>query len=852
MASIINVIEKGWSFAQVKEGVEGEYADIEKTPTSVHAELIKSGMIPDPYKGMNEYDVQWVGESDWQFKVSFSTTKEELDLPSHDLVLDGLDTFCRVELNGVFFFFTTNMFLSHRVPIPKKLLKNAGEANELKFFFESAWLRGKKEEAENGGPMGLWNGDSSRLYVRKAQYGYGWDWGLVLMTVGVWKPVFIEHYMSRISDVRVDADVAENLSVSVEVTVAVEGEAAGAVVVALKDPAGAVVKSGEAKNGKIAWTFKTGELDLWYPVHYGEQPIYSVEVTLLGTKVSTPLATRITKTGFRRARVVQEPLDGQPGTSFLFEINNVRVFCGGANWIPADAMLTNITNDRYRAWLDLMVEGNQNMVRVWAGGIYEADVFYEHCDKIGLLVWQDFMFGCGQYPAHDKFIASIKLEAEQVVTRLRDHPSVVIFAGNNEDYQVAESLKLELDYSDENPENFRKTNFPARYIYEKTLPDAVNTLSSIFYHRGSPYGGKDTTDRTVGDLHQWNVWHGTQEPWTKWDQLSGRFVSEFGMEGFANIRTVDWFLDGNKKERFPQSRTVMSHNKADGSERRLALYLIENFRFSFEMESFIYATQVMQSDTLASAYRLWRREWRGRGKEYTAGALVWQINDDWPTTSWAIVDYFLRPKPAYFTIKRELATYTVGLARKEVTTYRDKTTAAFLEIDQEMQIWGTNSTLEDKEAVLEVRAIGLDGNVINETRKNVTLAANSSTEFFKGPVPGQVIRKLISEEPKVIVVGVRLLTPEGEVLARYSDWPMPYKYICYDEDYKPLKITVDGEKVTLEANAPVKGVVLDAAGEDAKWSDQCLDIMPGDVQVVTAVGLKGREVQVRYIGDGTA
>lgn len=205
---------------------------------------------------------------------------------------------------------------------------------------------------------------------------------------------------------------------------------------------------------------------------------------------------------------------------------------------------------------------------------------------------------------------------------------------------------------------------PSRHFYEVLLPEVVHRLSNVFYWPGSPYGGKVCGDLTVGDQHQWNVWHGTQEPWANWDKLAGRFVSEFGMQGYPDIRTVrEWFAPGDEKDQwFPQSTVSTQHNKATGFERRLELYLMENFRHAFDMESYIYYTQIMQAECLAAAYRLWRRNWKGKGREYTAGALVWQINDCWPCVSWAICDYYLRPKPSYFAIARELRPYTVGVS----------------------------------------------------------------------------------------------------------------------------------------------------------------------------------------------
>jgi len=273
------------------------------------------------------------------------------------------------------------------------------------------------------------------------------------------------------------------------------------------------------------------------------------------------------------------------------------------------------------------------------------------------------------------------------------------------------------------------------------------------------------------------------------------------------------------------------------------------------MESYVYYTQVMQAETLASAYRLWRRNWKGPGKEYTAGALVWQINDCWPVTSWAIVDYFLRPKPAYFAIARELGTFIVGMARKEHQIFPDDRSAAKFTIETNLEIWGANSTLSAKKVTLEVTSFDLHSDWKHTWSQEVILAPNSSTELWKGPVPGQPTRAKKSGAPRVIIVSARLLDEKKEVLGRYCNWPEPFKFINF-----PSVETVglqainglDGESVLLTTKKPVKGIVLDVEGDDVKWSDQAIDLVPGDEQVVKALGLKGREVKLRYLGDGTA
>ncbi|KAH9849972.1 glycoside hydrolase family 2 protein [Lenzites betulinus] len=837
----------------------GEWLPVHSFPTTVHVELIHHKKIPDPFIGLKEWDVQWVGEAEWAFKTQFTVTDEEANAENVDIVFDGLDTFAVVELNGEKILETDNQFVAHRVPVKSHL--KVGE-NTLLLTFASAFRKGREIE-EKHGKLNLWNGDSSRLHVRKAQYNYGWDWGPVLMTTGPWKPIRLETYSTRISDLDIRERVNEQLASTVDISFELSQSGPYVAAVHIIDAEGKMVigQTNVPVRGERAeahFKLSAGVVDLWYPVGYGKQPIYSVEIKILD-KDGHLLDSKTQKFAFRRVKIVQDELEVQEGRSFLFEVNNIRIFCGGSNWIPADSFLTTLTPERYRKWLQLLVDGNQNMIRVWGGGIYEADVFYDICDELGIMVWQDFMFGCGQYPAYESFTKSVEIEAEQNVKRLRHHPSIVIFAGNNEDYQIAESLKLELDYSDEKSD-FRKTNFPARYIYERVLPSIVEQLSDIYYHRASPYSGfgKETTDKRYGDLHQWNVWHGSQEPWHKWDTLAGRFVSEFGMEAYPNIRTVDYWLGGDESERFPQSRTMCNHNKAEGFERRLELYLVENFKHAFDIESYVYYTQIMQAETLAAAYRLWRRNWKGRGREYTAGALVWQINDCWPVTSWAIVDYFLRPKPAYFAIARELAPLTVGTTRTTVTTYPDAHSAARVRIETALAVWGTNATLAPRAATLELATFDLHSDWVEKTQTAVVLAPNAATELWAGALPGQPVRTSLGEVPRAIVVSARLLAADGSVLARTSNWPEPYKYLKFpSREEVALRVTVrpDGAHVELSAAKPVKGIVLDVAGgsgADAQWSDQAIDLVPGDPQVVRVRGLGGRAVTVRYLGDGSA
>lgn len=419
---------------------------------------------------------------------------------------------------------------------------------------------------------------------------------------------------------------------------------------------------------------------------------------------------------------------------------------------------------------------------VWAGGIYEEEAFYDICDELGILVWQDFAFGCGNYPAHiPAFRDSIAAEARYNVHRLHTHPCVVLWAGNNEDYQYAESITpgmLGYDPADTDPASWLASGFPARYLYEHLLPAVVAEYGGgTAYHPGSPWGGADSRDQTIGDIHQWNVWHGTQEKYQNFDKLGGRFVSEFGMEAFPSAKTIDSYLPPGSSERYPQSSTVDFHNKADGHERRLALYLVENFRYAFSpLEQYVYATQLMQSECLSTAYRLWRRDWKGPGREYTAGALVWQINDCWPVTSWAIVDYYLRPKHAYFTIKRELGEFTVGVKRVRVETKKNPWTRVDIAVDETIQVWAGSFALRPVSAArLVVRAWDVrTGEKLYDTvaRESFTLEENRSVELVDMRLPGWNGRP---EGERDVVVAVYVEDEAGTVLARRVSFAEPLK-----------------------------------------------------------------------------
>jgi len=672
------------------------------------------------------------------------------------------------------------------------------------------------------------------------------------MTCGPWRPINLEIYSSKISDLYFTSSVDKSLkSAEFIAKVEVEGEADDIKFEILLDGQHVASKMVKTSKGHASHKFEIADPALWYPKPYGEQPMYTLKATLL--QRDDQIHAQSKKFGLRRGVLIQRAMTDQPGTTFFFEVNNIPIFCGGSDWIPADNFIPRISKEKYYDWIKLVADGNQFMIRVWGGGIYEEQAFYDACDELGVLVWQDFMFGCGNYPAFPEILESIKKEAEANVKLLRHHPSIIIWAGNNEDYQYQESNQLTYDFENKDAESWLKTDFPARYIYEKILADACKELiPDTYYHFGSPWGGKNTTDPTIGDLHQWNVWHGSQEKYQDFDKLIGRFVSEFGMEAFPNIKTIDYFLPLGKDDpdRFPQSSTVDFHNKAAGHERRIALYLVENFRYAPDpIEQFIYATQLMQAECLASAYRLWKRQWKGPGREYCGGALVWQINDCWPVTSWSIVDYFLRPKHAYFTVKREMAPISLGVTRKQHLVPRDRHTRAHIKKTTQIEIWGSNLTLKDITGEIVVKAFNVISGktTFSKTVKSkFLLPENRSTEVIAMDVP--VTEQDVGEESRIVVAAY--LIEDGKQVARYVNWPEPLKYVHLQKP-KQLKaeISGDGKFIEISSEVPVKGVAVECEDEDVKFGDNLVDIVPGEVVFIAVTGAKKTtKVTVRYLG----
>ena len=704
------------------------------------------------------------------------------------------------------------------------------------------------------------------------------------MTCGPWRPINLDVYVSCFSDLFLTTEVAKSLdSAVVTAKASIEGKADQVrFEVSIEATVNAVETVGIEEDGFAYACFKTRSPKLWYPRKYGKQPLYSLTGTLL---LNNQVFDIVSKSfGLRRVELVEHKLKDASGLSFMFEINNTPVFCGGSNWIPADSFLTRLNPQKYFDWVKMVADGNQAMLRVWGGGIYEQDAFYDACDQNGILVWQDFMFACGNYPAYPDFLHLVNKEAVCNIKRLRHHPSIVLWAGNNEDYQYAESEGLEYDRDETDPETWLKSSFPARYIYEKILADITSELiPGTNYRFGSPYGGISTTDTTIGDIHQWNVWHGVQDRYQNFDKLSGRFISEFGMQALPDFRTTrQFFQDYNSDpDTYPASSTVSFHNKAAGHDRRLAIYLSENIRYTFEpFEYYIYCTQIMQAECIGTAYRLWKRQWKGPGEEYCAGALVWQANDCWPCTSWSIIDYELRPKLAYYAVKREMDPITVGMKRTITKIPEDRYTRAYVKTVYKIQLWVCNLDLTPHRLGIAISTANLESGIIShhqELFRTPNLPPNRSTEVMEFEIPGgdKGLAGEEKEEAKQTVVCATLIGTHKTVLKRALNWPEPLKVVHLPQpeyiscrlgqaldDPLPENTELRTSRIlSVMARVPLKGVSIGFEGEDnqraALLSDNGFDLMVGpspsseiwhSVRVSGLRKAEGNRLRIKYLG----
>jgi beta-mannosidase len=770
-------------------------------PGCVHTDLLAAGMIPDPFYRDNELQVLWVGESDWTYRRTFTVPGELLQ---HDRVLlrcQGLDTIAAISINGREIGRADNMFRAWQYDVKPTL--RAGE-NVIAVAF-TAPMRYVREKAAGQRFMPAWGVGQHKLdggsWIRKEPCNFGWDWGPMLATCGIWRDIALLAYdTARLSDVhmlqdhdqpgqvglegRVTADRVADAALSAQVTVSHKGETVAETRVAL---------AGDAAVAHLT----IAAPQLWWPNGMGAQPLYDVQVTLRDSAGQT-LDQAHQRIGLRTLRLMRQP--DEWGESFHFAVNGVPFFAKGANWIPDDVFPARQTPASYRRALQDAVDAHMNMLRVWGGGIYEQDVFYELCDELGLCVWQDFIFACATYPTFDaEWMANVCVEAEQNVRRIRHHACLALWCGNNELEQGL--VGDEWTQTTMSWEDYGK-------LYDVMLPEIVARLDpQTDYWPSSPHtpcgDRRDFNNPNCGDAHLWSVWHGRQ-PFEWYRGCPHRFNSEFGFQSFPEPRTVTTYTE-------PQDRNVtswvMEHHQRSGiGNSTIMSYLCDWFRLPRSFEMNLWLSQILQGMAIKYAVEHWRR-----GMPRRMGALYWQLNDCWPVASWASVDSFGRWKALHHMARAFFAPLLVsGL--------EDAVSGA-------VEVHVTSDLLETREG--EVAWCITDAAGVELARGAAPVAIAPQRDTLAAMVESAPY--LASHGPRDLMVWLELRLDGEAVSTNWVSFARP-KHLALADPGIEAQVEAAGEgayRVTLSAQRAALWCWLELAETDARYSDRFFHLRPG-------------------------
>ena len=662
-------------------------------PGTVLSGLLAAGKIKDPFYRTNEDATRALFWKDYVFTRTFDVDEELLAQQHIVLVCEGLDTLAEISINGTFLAKTDNMHRTWKFQA-KKLL-HPGK-NEIQIVFRSVlrFIEDYPYEAHkkiNYIPCGSMKGNQ---LLRKAHSMFGWDWGPQTIDAGIFRDIYLQGYShARIEDIRIHQQHTKNVSVQTSITLSESVPGQKLCVELSEDGADKPLQTKLCKtnaDGVAAVDFVIENPKLWWPNDYGDQPLYIVRTTLLDED-GTSLESITRRIGLRTLTISQEK--DEWGNEFAFCVNGVKIFTRGGNYIPDDCLYTRITEKKLDYILESCRRAHFNCVRVWGGGYYPSDAFYDLCDEKGLIVWQDLMYACNVYDVTDAFAENCRQETYDNVRRLRHHASLGLWCGNNE---IESAWDHWGDFQKETP------YLRADYIrlFEEVLPKAVQEADGeTFYWHSSPSSGgcfDNPDDANRGDTHYWDVWHG-QKPFTDYRKYFFRFCSEFGFQSFPCAKTVNSFTLEDDRNIF--SRVMESHQKNDAANGKMLYYLSENLRYPKDLTHLLYASQVLQGMAIKYGVDHWRRN-RGR----CMGTLYWQINDDWPAPSWSSIDYFGRWKALHYMAQKFYAPHAVSMTLE----------------DHRCHVYFSNESFETTEYSLTLSIRDLSGNVLEtyETKGN--------------------------------------------------------------------------------------------------------------------------------------
>ncbi|MEG1659742.1 MAG: glycoside hydrolase family 2 protein [Bacteroides sp.] len=808
--SVVLTLDNDWSFSQA-----GTHRWLPATvPGTVHQDLIYHQLLPDPFYGTNEEKVQWVENENWEYRTCFTVSEDLLNRDAVQLTFEGLDTYADVYLNGSLLLKADNMFVGYSVPVKSVLRK--GE-NQLHVYFHSPIRQTLPQHASNGFDYPADNDHHEKhlsVFSRKAPYSYGWDWGIRLVTSGIWRPVTLRFYdVATIDDYQVKqlslTDEAARLLHSLEVNSIAAREESAEVVVSYSLEGGkrTVVRQSTILHpgmNRIEIPMEILRPVRWMPHGWGKPSLYdfSAQVWCKGTMV----AEQFHRIGLRTIRVVNEK--DKSGESFYFEVNGIPMFAKGANYIPHDALLPNITTERYETLFRDIREANMNLVRVWGGGSYEDNRFYDLADENGILVWQDFMFACTPYPADPVFLKRVEAEAVYNIKRLRNHASLAMWCGNNE---ILEGLKYWGWEKKLSPEVYQELFRGYDKLFKELLPAKVKELDGDrFYVHTSPYfsnWGRPASWGT-GDSHNWGVWYG-QKPFESFDADVPRFMSEFGFQSFPEMKTIAAFAAPEDYQ--IESKVMNAHQKSSIGNALIRTYMERDYVVPQKFDDFVYVGLVLQGRGMRHGFEAHRRN-----RPYCMGTLYWQLNDSWPVVSWSGIDYFGNWKALHYQAKRAFAPLLIN---------------PVLEGDS-LSVYLLSDELEQRSSLtLEMRLIDFNGKVLKtENVSLITLTANTSIRVYQ-----KEWTALVSPEQRLNAfllctlkdAAGRRLTEENYFFAPTKQLNLPLAAICCK-----MKQKEGCCELTLSSSQLAKDVFVQVPVQGVRFSDNFFDLLPGKPKTI--------------------
>lgn len=771
-----------------------------EVPGCVHTDLLAAGKMDDPYYRDNENRVQWIGETDWVYSRTFYTAPEVLEYDRILLRCEGLDTLAGIKVNGKLIGRTDNMFRTWEFDV-KNVLKKGKNTIEVTFRSTIPYInRRNKEQKLNSwgvGPEKM----RPRGWIRKEQCNYGWDWGPVLVTCGIWRDIRIMAFnAARLTDIRIQQDHSKRGVVILEVEASAEKTRKSAlnigVTVSLKNKV--VAEHGACFKGRsIRLKLMIGNPKLWWPNSMGKQHLYEVSVVLTDSN-GILLDAETRRIGLRTLRLQRKK--DRWGESFQFVVNSVPFFAKGANWIPADTFASRVTRKQYEYLLESAAKANMNMLRVWGGGIYEDDVFYDICDELGICIWQDFMFSCGTYPSFDKgFMKNVKAEAEDTIRRIRHHPCMALWCGNNE---------LEQGLVAQEWNEYKMSWADYRKLFDKLLPSLVRKLDpDRDYWPASPHSPRgDRTDFNnpqCGDAHLWSVWHGKM-PFEWYRTCTHRFNSEFGFQSFPEPKTVRAYTAPDDRN---VTSYVMEHHQRSGiGNTTIMTYMLDWFRFPKGFDMTLWLSQILQAMAMKYAVEHWRRS-MPRGM----GTLYWQINDCWPVASWSSIDSMGRWKALHYVARRFFAPILIsGVENNEKGTVEVYLTSDLLRSCKGTVVWTLTDTAGRMLGSGKKRAQAL----ARKSRRVITLDLKQDLQMYGS---------------HALMLWLDFCVKGKTVSSNFVSFARPKHLEIKDPDISAkVKSLRNGRfSVTLMSKAPALWVWLELSRLNAEFSDNFFHLVPG-------------------------